>query len=565
MLRPASSRLKKCGLVSGVVVQALALSWLSSRSALGHDVGSLNDESSGSNGAYGVTTSSGARAAAEHAQQTFSQLRQALWSQSYPSSNAGAERAPSAAAPASPQKSENGFDAGLRPALLRQPEAENAAAEPSKPPASAASNIFNPFFNRGSARERPHGPSSAPATKSSPGFLASIGGFFQGLWGAVSNEINKDQGPPASQAICGGWKPSVNDPLAPEFNVLLKAIGATHANWCPKISPISRLSPAERIKRLGATAPNSSFAARAAAASPGVIVNFLASPYVPATIDWRHHNGKDAVTPVKDQGQCGSCWAFATTEGLESQMIIHGAYSGLPVLGTGAPQMSPQTLLSCGGAGSCNGGSPDQASDFIEKTGLPPDDFFPYTTAYFGASPSCSLAMPGWQAQSVKIGSWTPVEATVDALKQAVASYGPIETTFKVYDDFYNYGSGVYSYTSGGFDGWHSVQIVGYDDSSKSFLVRNSWNIFWGEEGYFQIAYSEVGGKTQFGSDSIAYHGVIGNESLLEQVVLTLAAPTMFMVGGAEATGQALAGDFQSWGKGLSGIGTSITGFFASL
>ncbi len=173
--------------------------------------------------------------------------------------------------------------------------------------------------------------------------------------------------------------------------------------------------------------------------------------------------------------------------------------------------------------------------------------------------------MPGWQSQAVKIGDWTPVEATVDALKQAVASYGPLVTTFKVYEDFYSYGSGVYSYTSGNFVGWHAVQIVGYDDSSKSFLVRNSWNIFWGEAGYFQIAYGEVGGKTQFGSDSIAYHGVIGNESLLEQILLTIASPTMFLVGGAEATGQALAGDFQSLGRDLGGIGASVTGFFGSL
>ena len=87
------------------------------------------------------------------------------------------------------------------------------------------------------------------------------------------------------------------------------------------------------------------------------------------TLDWRNANGVNYVTPVKNQGSCGSCLAFAVTAALESQHMITS--TGMPL------DLSEQILVSCSGAGSCSGGSPGSASNYIKTTGLPLESAFP--------------------------------------------------------------------------------------------------------------------------------------------------------------------------------------------
>jgi hypothetical protein len=80
-----------------------------------------------------------------------------------------------------------------------------------------------------------------------------------------------------------------------------------------------------------------------------------------------------------------------------------------------------------------------------------------------------------------------------------------------VYNDFYAYRSGVYSYTTGSYVGAHAVLTVGYDDEKQAFIVKNSWGSGWGEAGYFMIAYSEVGGTSRFGYSALVYDGYHDN------------------------------------------------------
>ena len=80
-----------------------------------------------------------------------------------------------------------------------------------------------------------------------------------------------------------------------------------------------------------------------------------------------------------------------------------------------------------------------------------------------------------------------------------------------VYNDFYSYRSGVYSYTTGSYLGAHAVLVVGYDDVNQCFIVKNSWGTGWGEAGYFMIAYSEVGGTSNFAYSALAYDGYGNN------------------------------------------------------
>jgi C1A family cysteine protease len=94
----------------------------------------------------------------------------------------------------------------------------------------------------------------------------------------------------------------------------------------------------------------------------------------------------------------------------------------------------------------------------------------------------------------------------VNAIKNALNTHGPLVTTMDVYDDFFAYDGGVYSYASGPYAGGHAILIVGYDDPGEYFIVKNSWGIGWGEAGFFRIAYSEIDSPVYFGEWTIAYY-----------------------------------------------------------
>lgn len=139
------------------------------------------------------------------------------------------------------------------------------------------------------------------------------------------------------------------------------AIALAGKTWVAADTAISVLPHAERRKRLGLITKNASATSpqRTPQAPP---------PSLPASVDWTPY-----VTPVKDQGSCGSCWAFATTAALESYDLRHDR------LPRGLESRSEEILLSCSPSGSCKGGSLEAAADFIRRTGLPPESYFPYS------------------------------------------------------------------------------------------------------------------------------------------------------------------------------------------
>ncbi len=436
-----------------------------------------------------------------------------------------------------------------------------APAVPVAPPLPPARRLSRgPFLSREAAAA----PDAARSKDSqAPSFVQS---FFDGIAGGVVNDAAgraSAQSASQSQGLCGGFHLPASDPLAPEINAILGAVGRGQANWCPRVTSVSRLPAVERAFRLGLNPPS-----QIPSGAWSSFVNTLTSvldglPPAPGGVfDWRNHNGLHAVSPIEDQGSCGSCWAFASTAQLESQMLIHGAQS--------MPDESEQVLVSCGGVGNCNGGTLGLAAAYLQMYGLPPASYFPYTAT----NNSCSNAHSGWKSQTTKIDAYLPVPTTlgipnVDAIKSALALYGPLSTSFKVYDDFYNYGSGVYSYTSGNFDGWHAVLIVGYDDPRQAFIVKNSWGASWGENGFFKIAYKEVGGKTDFGFQTMAYAGSVSSahEGILQWIGEAVATPFLFLNWGASDVEQSLAMAAQSVGsdvvKGAVGIGSAVAHFFS--
>ncbi len=142
---------------------------------------------------------------------------------------------------------------------------------------------------------------------------------------------------------------------ASELDQIRSAIQASGAGWLARETSVSRLPIEERLRRIGLILPM--LTGREELLSYEVQA-------LPSRLDWRS-NGGNFVTPVRDQGGCGSCWAFATTAALEAVTLISNNSPGVNL------DLAEQILVSCGGAGSCNGGYIDRASNFIQNTGLP--------------------------------------------------------------------------------------------------------------------------------------------------------------------------------------------------
>jgi C1A family cysteine protease len=284
--------------------------------------------------------------------------------------------------------------------------------------------------------------------------------------------------------------------LAHELDDIRAAIHERDAHWVAGETSVSKLPQHERQLRLGhvkhrLTGDETLLTSAGSTGSGG-----SAAAYT--SFDWTYPTSY--VTPVRNQGNCGSCWAFATTAALESYSLIKNSLPGQEL------NLAEQVMVSCGGAGSCGGGYVGSAANYIKSTGLPREECYTYTAT----NGTCSTACYNWQSNSYKIAGWGYVATTaptVDAIKNALVTYGPLVTTFEVYSDFFSYVSGIYQHTSGTYQGGHAVLIVGFDDTEQSFKVKNSWGTGWGEAGYFRIAYSELTSAVGFGEYTIAYTG----------------------------------------------------------
>jgi len=223
------------------------------------------------------------------------------------------------------------------------------------------------------------------------------------------------------------------------------------------------------------------------------LIDFNASA-LPNSIDWV---SKGAVTPVKDQGRCGSCWAFSTTGSLE------GAYQ----IATGKlVPLSEEDLVQCDRGGidnGCQGGLMDNAFEWVEENGIATEATYPYTSGN-GVSGDCDSAK---SKPAVTLTGYTDVpKGDEEALRAAVAKQ-PVSIAIEAdRTAFQFYKSGVLDSAACGTHLDHGVLIVGFGtDSSLGkdyWKVKNSWGASWGEDGFIRM----VRGKNQCGlSDSASY------------------------------------------------------------
>jgi len=198
----------------------------------------------------------------------------------------------------------------------------------------------------------------------------------------------------------------------------------------------------------------------------------------PDSIDWRD---KGYVTPVKNQGQCGSCWAFSAVVTMEGAQFKASGEKNLVSL-------SEQQLMDCDHKDmACNGGLPQQAIDYvITQGGIDTEDSYPYAMRKHS---SCQYDEANKGATITKV---TQVETSEDALKTATATVGPISVGIDAsHFSFQLYHSGVYHSmfcSSTRLD--HGVAVVGYgsEDGKDYWLVKNSWGKSWGLEGYIKMS-----------------------------------------------------------------------------
>jgi cathepsin F len=203
----------------------------------------------------------------------------------------------------------------------------------------------------------------------------------------------------------------------------------------------------------------------------------------PATFDWRDHG---AVTPVKDQEQCGSCWAFSATEAIESAWILKGHANASTV------DLAPQQIVDCDNsdAAGCGGGFTESAYEYIIKAGgQEPEADYPYT----GENGKCAFNAKDIDA---KISGFTSIPKDETALSGVLSTTGPLSICLDA-AHWQDYQSGVMGHLSCCpflkcmLD--HCVQLVGYNSTGSDpyWIVRNSWNTDWGIEGYIWLEMGE--------------------------------------------------------------------------
>jgi len=279
----------------------------------------------------------------------------------------------------------------------------------------------------------------------------------------------------------------------------------SQATWKESVNHMSAMTSTEKKAFYGRNKAVSQAQPQKLQYQEDLPANYVQYPLsaLPASVDWRTEG---VATAVKDQGHCGSCWAFASTAVIESHVAIK----------TGELfDLSPQQIAACapnpdkcGGSGNCNGATSELAFNYVAGSKGVTESFqYPYTE-YFGVESAC--AVPNLASPKGSIRGFIQLKTNnYSELMNAVAREGPIAVSVDA--------STWHAYESGIFNGCnqvnpdinHAVVLMGYgeDNGQKYWLIRNSWSASFGENGYIRLLRTDNDEKN-CGSDITPQDGI---------------------------------------------------------
>jgi len=262
---------------------------------------------------------------------------------------------------------------------------------------------------------------------------------------------------------------------------LNQLIQEQNAQWTAGITSVSVLPPEDQKKLLGAPALD----------VKEFIFEYDTNLKFSDHLDWRNIKGVNYMSPITNQGVCGSCVAFAAVGALEGQINIANKWPDLNL------DFSEQQLFACGG-GSCGyGWFPFMALYNMKLEGVVDESCLKYTSGSTGLDVECTSQCSDYGERKFKLNDYTSNKSqqVLDASDVIRAlQNGPLLGRMNVYEDFFSYTGGIYSKVTGNFVGGHAIVLVGYDVKEQYWIVRNSWGTHWGEQGYFRIKFGDVSG-----------------------------------------------------------------------
>ena len=209
----------------------------------------------------------------------------------------------------------------------------------------------------------------------------------------------------------------------------------------------------------------------------------------PLSFDWRVIYPQ-CFRPARNQGDCGSCYAFSIVVTLEQRICLVSKSKTLI-------ELSPQDIVSCDSKNDkCQGGTLGDTWRYAENAGVLTEKCYPYVSGNMFV-PSCPSKCVFAKDQFFRfkaIANTYKLISNPELVKIEIVTYGPVSTWLKTFEDFGAYKGGIYEYKYGRETDPHAVIIVGYgsENGKNYWIVRNSWGALWGENGHFRIITNSI-------------------------------------------------------------------------